>query len=728
MQNMIKHSKKYFISLNLIVLSFFGFVLSVNANPDLPFKQAVSVKFTVAPNIVGANFTKLLIDYNDVVYVLSNQGLLRINEHDLIKDLRYTPLSQKQLIDITIQENIGNLYYLLNDKVLTNGNAGVPYAILPAGRFDKLAVNASGNIFLTGKQSAGFVVENKFTEFPLPYNEQIRKVYINHGVFYALGVQTIYRIKDNTLIPIFKADDINEICFQKSEILIGTNSGYYGIHNLSGNITFAIQDKLPATRINSLLITNDNLWAGTNRGVFKKDANGAFRYYASKRWLNEDSVLSMAADSKGNVYCLTHIGINKIEFTSHTLAQKTNYFQDKIRQRHIRYGLISEVFFQKPGDLSTAEMKDTDNDGLWSSFYLGSQAFRYAVTKDKLAKRYAWETFEAFERLITINPLKGFPSRTFERIEYRNSDPEAWRKSQDPEWEWKGTTSSDEFVGHIFAAAVMSQFVAETPIEKKRVANFIDKILTHIIENKYYFIDADGKPTHWGRWNPEYINWYPESISDRKLGSTTIIAGLQLGYALTGKSIYKTEAFRLMNEHSYLKNILIDCNKIQVTPGYVFMGANMGDGWNHSDDEMSFLAYWVLYHFAFNNNLKKMYAEAIVNHWKIELPERDGLWNLISKGTAGVYDKESTIWYLQEFPMDMINWTVKNADRKDLESLPPNLRDQKTKTLLPYSEQPTHRHNVNPFFLDGGDGGHSELAGDEYLLPYWMARYLKVIQ
>jgi hypothetical protein len=30
--------------------------------------------------------------------------------------------------------------------------------------------------------------------------------------------------------------------------------------------------------------------------------------------------------------------------------------------------------------------------------------------------------------------------------------------------------------------------------------------------------------------------------------------------------------------------------------------------------------------------------------------------------------------------------------------------------------------------LDGGDGGYSELAGDEYLLPYWMARYLKVIQ
>ncbi|MBY0480142.1 MAG: hypothetical protein K2Q21_02205 [Chitinophagaceae bacterium] len=728
MQKTTKQLRINFVPSILFFLYLFGFVLNVSANPDLPFKQAVSVKYTVAPNITGSSFKKVLVDYNDVVYVLSSQGLLRINDHDLVKDLRYTPLSRKQPVDIAIQEKVGNLYYLLNDKVLTNGYAGVPYSILPSGRFNKLAVDEKGNIFLTGNQSVGFVIENKLVEFPLSSEEQIRNIYINQGVFYALGSKTIYRVKDKTLIPIFKADDIKEISFQKNEIFVGTEKGYYAVHNVTGNITFTLKDKLPAIDINCLLFVNNNLWAGTTHGAFKKNADNSFRYYASKRWLNEDTVISMASDSKGNVYCLTKTGINKIEFSSYTLAQKANFFQDKIRQRHIRYGLISEVFFQNSGDLSTAEMMDTDNDGLWSSFYLGSQAFRYAVTKDKTAKRYAWETFEAFERLLTINPLKGFPSRTFERIEYRNSDPEAWRKSQNPEWEWKGTTSSDEFVGHIFASAVMSRFAAETPSEKKRVADFVDKILTHIIENNYYFVDADGKPTHWGRWNPEYINWYPESISDRKLGSTTIIAGLQLGYALTGKSIYKTEAFRLMNDHNYLKNILIDCNKIQITPGYVFMGANMGDGWNHSDDEMSFLAYWVLYHFAFNDTLKKKFSKAIVNHWNIEMPERDGLWNLITKGTAGVYDKESTLWYLKEFPMDMINWTIKNSDRRDLELLSPNLRDQKTKTLLPYSEQPTHRHNANPFFLDGGDDGHSELAGDEYLLPYWMARYLKVIQ
>jgi hypothetical protein len=74
-----------------------------------------------------------------------------------------------------------------------------------------------------------------------------------------------------------------------------------------------------------------------------------------------------------------------------------------------------------------------------------------------------------------------------------------------------------------------------------------------------------------------------------------------------------------------------------------------------------------------------------------------------------------------------VRWKVKNSDRKDIERLPPNFRNQTTKELLPPGELPMHRHNANSFTLDGGDNGMSELAGDEYLLPYWMARYLKVI-
>jgi hypothetical protein len=58
----------------------------------------------------------------------------------------------------------------------------------------------------------------------------------------------------------------------------------------------------------------------------------------------------------------------------------------------------------------------------------------------------------------------------------------------------------------------------------------------------------------------------------------------------------------------------------------------------------------------------------------------------------------------------------------------PNFRNQTIREVLPPDESPVNRHNANRFQLDGGDGGSSEYsAGDIWLLPYWMGRYLGVI-
>jgi hypothetical protein len=54
-------------------------------------------------------------------------------------------------------------------------------------------------------------------------------------------------------------------------------------------------------------------------------------------------------------------------------------------------------------------------------------------------------------------------------------------------------------------------------------------------------------------------------------------------------------------------------------------------------------------------------------------------------------------------------------------------RGRTTPKLIHQDEREIIRHNTNPFELDGGRGGRTELTGDEYLLPYWMGRYLGVI-
>ncbi|MBO9731390.1 MAG: hypothetical protein J7623_22310 [Chitinophaga sp.] len=696
-----------------------------HATPDQPFTQAVSVKYQVP---AGLQLLKVITDYNDNVQVLTSQGFYRLSGNDLVRDVRFRPLAQKIPVDVTTQETTGHLYYLYADKCLTNGYAGIPYINLPLNKFNRVAVDASGRMLLSGNNALALGVNGKLQELPaLPEHVQSMAAYA--GTFFILTNKAVYRLEGDQFKPVHTVKDATAMTFNGNDVILGTHNGYYAINSRNGDTTLSLQVRVPVPDINTLLVVKGHIWAGTPQGAFMKTSGGDYRYFASRRWLDQDGVKSLAADSNGDVYILTATGLNKIAFIQQTFAQKAAYFERKIRERHIRYGFISNVHLLTPGDIATAEMADTDNDGLWSSFYLGSQAFRYATTHEPVAKRYAWEAFEAFERILSINQLTGFPSRTFERKGYKNSDPERWRDSPDPEWEWKGHTSSDEFVAYIWITAVLHEMVAETPEEKQRVTAFIDKIMTHILDHKYTLVDIDNKPTLWARWGPEYINWYPETIGDRRLGSTTIIAGLQLAYALTGKERYKTEAYKLLNKYGYLKNIQIDYHKIKSTPGYLHMGIDMGTGgWNHSDDEMAFLTYWVLNNYAFTDELKQQYKGAIRNHWEMERPEKNGLWNLITRATAGDYDADATTWWLQTFPMDQVTWTIKNAHRKDITLLPANFRNQTTEVLLPLDELPVHRHNANAFTLDGGHDGDSELAGDEYLLPYWMARYLKVIE
>jgi hypothetical protein len=696
--------------------------------PDKPFVQAVSVKYPLQKSLEGSVLKKIVTDYNDIVYVLSDRGVYRVCGDEVVKDVRYTPLENKIPVDITIQEKTGHLFYLYADHFLTNGYAGKPFADLPANKFTLFAVNADGDVLLAGRNNVSVYMNGTLEDIEgEPKN--IIAVHCYKKNFFILSSTGVYEILNKQMRLIHASDRIKTITLRDNEIYAGTEKGYYSVDLKTGDTVTSLQTKVPVESIQALLNVNGKIWAASRNGGFMESEKGKYRYYASKRWLDDNNVTGIASDSKNDVYFLTNGCVNKVRFLTQTLAGKALHFQQIIRDRHIRYGFISNVTFSKPGDITTAKLTDTDNDGLWSSFYLGSQAFRYAVTKNVTAKRYAWEAFEAFERIISINPLKGFPARTFERKGFKNSDPERWHDSQEKGWEWKGTTSSDEFVGYIWVAAIMHQFASDNATEKKRVADFIDKILTHIIDNNYYFVDIDGKPTLWGRWNPEYINSFPETVGDRRLGSTTIIAGLQLGYALTGKTKYKTEALKLMNDFGYLKNIQLPYQNIQSTPGIVHQGVNLGEGgWNHSDDEMAFLTYWVLYRYAMTEDLKKRYAAAIIDHWTIEKPERNALWNLITFGTVGTFDRESVFWHLREFPMDLVRWDIKNSHRKDIELLPPNFRNQYTKTLLPPAEKPVHRHNTNAFVLDGGDHGMTELAGDEYLLPYWMARYLRVVQ
>ncbi|MSU35376.1 MAG: hypothetical protein EXS36_09715 [Pedosphaera sp.] len=714
------------------------------AVPDVPFWQEASVKFTRSPELTNAILRKLCIDQDGVAYVLTDLGVARVHGNRLVRDRNFRPLADTVPRDITLSP-AGELYYLLDDVWLSNADAGKPRGTVPRGLYDSIAVGYDGVIWLAGPGRLAAVHNDRLKMLPVPPTvRQWRLLPDARGFFF---------VADEELGAFLPGDRSQwnrpiqsgaTLAARDGELLVGGVAGYFGVQISNGESSTPLQTNLPVTDITCLRVAANGLWVGTARGVFFEAATAGdptnaamampllgetrFRYFAGRRWLPDDFVVDLTVNPTGDVWVLTRTGLSKIEFRMTTLEAKVAEFESKIRSRHIRYGFSAERRLSVPGDVASGEMIDTDNDGGWSSYWLASQALRYAVTKEPQAKRWAWETFAALERQQSIHTNRGFPARTFERTGFKVSDVDRWHPSPETGWDWKAHTSSDEIASHMFAYAVLWECATETPAEKQRIIAVVDQIADHIVRNNLYLVDVDGKPTLWGRWHPDYVNRFPPAAYDRRLNSGELTATLQFAYALTKKESYRQKAIDLFDHHGYLTNIVSSMRLLKPTLGLVHQGITMGDTWNHSDDELGFVTYWVLCRFPFTEQLATLYQQSVADHWEFEKVERYPFWNFVTAG-CGLpdFDAAGAVWTLRGWPLDTVSWRVENAHRKDLTKMPDNFRGQETVELLPPGERPVMRCNRHPFVLNGGDGGQTEYAGDEYVLGYWLGRFVNAI-
>ncbi len=728
-----KNQKNTFLVVAFMVIS----LISRGQTPqhkDNLYTQDYSVKFV--NNDKDAQLIKVVSDRNGYIQVLSSKGLLRIRAGELlfpgtlVTDEQDKQTSDKKIAGIGTYRN--QLVYIDNQAVLSNAWAGklysrhtMPEAKIFAGGKDFTFLISDGKNLNLLKDS------KKLWEGNLS-GEDVKEIKFDsvNNLFWILGNESIsaFSTKNNEITKVFSGNNLTCIEPANGKLIVGTTDGYFEIDAKTKKQTGTIQKKMPWPDLTTISQIDGALWFGSTWGAMQLRKDGKFNYYASKRWIPSDTVISIAKGPENSVLILTNKGLGQIYFKEMTLYEKAMFFEKQVRDRHIRLGFNATVSNMKDGNVTTGSMEDSDNDGLWTTMYLAGETFRYAVTKSPYALENVRESLDAIECLYTINSIPGFPSRSFERRGYKYDDP-AWRRADDPEWDWKSTTSSDEAIGHIFALGAIAELVHVPEIHNKAVM-LIDTLMSTIVKNGFYMIDWDGKPTKWARWNPDYVNGRPENVGDRKITSSNITAMLQTAYHFTKKEKYKKAALYLLNEKGYFKNLMRPMETIGHAPDNADdLSKELSDGWNHSDDEMYFCGYWGLYRYALNDTLKSHFKKAIIDHWQIERPEKEGLWDIMTAltGTKN-FDLNEAIWYLQKYPLDLINWTEKNSQRKDIELIAPNFRDQTIKKVLPPDELGISRHNANRFDLDGGDGGRSEYsAGDIWLLPYWMGRYLKVI-
>jgi streptogramin lyase len=482
------------------------------------------------------------------------------------------------------------------------------------------------------------------------------------------------------------------------------------------------------------------MWVGTQVGLVRYFPDGLHSLLFSRRWLTNDEVNQIAFDADGNAWIATQNGVSKISRTEMNLKEKENYFYSELMEKHIRDPWICGVLrLEVPGDLSTWKNSDDDNDGEYTGGYLVMESFRYAVTKDPDALEKARKAFGFLSLLYEVTGIDGVfartivptdwtelhdPNRTYTDRQLAESlvnDPRykpvevRWRKSEDGNWLWKGDTSSDEMVGHFMSYFYFYEYAAAEE-DKVKIRAHVSKLMDALIRNDFNFIDIDGTHTRWGVWSPEELNRNPDWSSERSLNSLEMLAFLKFTGAITGDEKYERAYRKLIDEEGYLMNAA-DLN-------------HKNPAWKiYFDLTLEGYIFPVLLKYEQDPEIKKFYRE-LADEWIQEQKYGENLINNLaySLATGQKVNIEQTISFLRETPLDLIDWKIDHTVREDVDLVhEPILEEVQISELPPPAIRATVRWDKNPWAAIQGNP-YQVREPVFWLWPYWMARYLEIIE
>ena len=235
----------------------------------------------------------------------------------------------------------------------------------------------------------------------------------------------------------------------------------------------------------------------------------------------------------------------------------------------------------------------------------------------------------------------------------------------------------------------------------------------HIAHN---LIDIDGTHTRWGVWSPKQINGDPDWSSEKSLNSFELLAYLKFASAITGDVKFEKEYKRLIDEEGYLENASHLNHK---NPAWQI----------YFDLTMEGYLFPILLKYEKDPELKKFY-ENLVEEWIARQTEGENLINNLtySLSTGKKVNVPQTIEFLKDTPLDLVDWTIDHTLREDVQIVhTPILEEVQISELPPASIRATVRWDKNPWAAIQGDP-HQVREPVFWLWPYWMARYLDIIQ
>jgi len=479
-----------------------------------------------------------------------------------------------------------------------------------------------------------------------------------------------------------------------------------------------------------------DVWGGSPHGAWRL-RDGRWRAFAGRRWLPGDEVKAIAAAPDGSVWLATDGGVARIEERVLRLRDKADHYEEITLARHNRRGWVTGCELVVPGDPESGHVHEaSDNDGLWTALYVAAESFRYAVTREREAAELARRSMNALLDLVRLSGYPGFPARAIvqDGQDVRGIDlSETVRVAGEADPIWyrppghagilaKGDTSSDELDGHYLAWYVYCELVASEE-EKREIARIAAAVTDNLLQNEFTLVGHTGRRTRWGVFGPQHLNDDPRWVDERGLNSTELLCYLRVAHHLTGGARYLEAYECLIERHHYLLNV-----------GEYRRGAPW-HAINHSDDELAYAVYYPLLQLENRPDRVALLRQAVASTW-LGGPATPGIGEEGSPFYNFVYGAlteqpcriEHAVETLQDWPWELIDWSVSTAWRNDV-TVVRALGETRWQLdrVLPASERRLMRWNGNPWHPDGGSGGRGEEDATAWLLGYWLGRYHGII-
>jgi hypothetical protein len=511
-----------------------------------------------------------------------------------------------------------------------------------------------------------------------------------------------------------------DLLAQGSRLCVATDRG---LAELRGMAMTAVRgpDGLPYEDLTCLApgFAGD-LWMGTTRGAIRSVGN-EFHYFGAKHWLPGDDVRDIAV-ADHVAYIGTGSGLGIIRYEPYTLLKKAAYFERELDDWGFkRLGFIHKLYLA--GDPGGWVREISDNDGGNTAHYLAAMVFKWAATHDPRARAEAVEAFKAMAWLEDICPKPGFIARAIWSVKGDAGErsttgsgglPAKWYPTPDGLWFWKGDTSSDEVNAHMYAVSLFHDLAAQGR-DKDAAARHLANIASHILTNGWVLRDMDGKPTRWGRWDPEYLQ-RPYGIDSRGLNGMEAQTYMQTAYALTGDEKFQQGLQQLLKwrYQTYTVRQQITFPPDQMAP------------W---DSELAFFCYHPLLRYATDPDLRSIYLRSLERSWEVLRIQQLPFFNFIYGAfTGNDCEAPQAVQHLREWSLDLVNHNYHNSHRLDLATPHGYVAYGGGTRAISPRETESKWGDRYALQYDGGQDSKGVTPPTGWLADYWMGRYYGFIR